>query len=131
MNTDSLTDTSALAPEGAARRARKEARRNQLLRAAGAVLDELTERVPAAVAAADEDPVERASAVAPEDRPQRRPGSPLGGPSQNPSRSPLLDPAENPPRNPLEMRRRVMTAEHEFEDILYEIRGAAAVTTMN
>jgi len=24
-----------------------------------------------------------------------------------------------------------MTAEHEFEDILYEIRGAAAVTTMN
>ncbi|GEM_PF-5412100 len=29
------------------------------------------------------------------------------------------------------MRRRVMTAEREFEDILYEIRGAAAVTTMN
>ncbi len=63
MSTDSLTDTSALAPEGAARRARKEARRNQLLRAAGAVLDELTERVPAAVAAADEDPVERVSAA--------------------------------------------------------------------
>ena len=106
MNTDSLTDTSALAPEGAARRARKEARRNQLLRAAGAVLqdkrsdemsmqdvaheagvsvgliyryftnkdalllalivtvlDELTERVPAAVAAAGEDPVERVSAA--------------------------------------------------------------------
>ncbi|WP_270450373.1 hypothetical protein [Kocuria marina] len=46
MNTDSLTDTSALAPEDAARHARKEARRNQLLRAAGAALDELTERVP-------------------------------------------------------------------------------------
>ena len=63
MNTDSLTDTSALAPKGAARRARKEARRNQLLRAAGAVLDELTERVPAAVAAAGEDPAGRVSAA--------------------------------------------------------------------
>ena len=77
-----------------------------------------------------------AAAVAPERRRARGPASgearksaPRAVPEsvQEPAPGSSRESARNPP----EMRRYVMTVEHEFEDIRYEIRGAAAVITMN